>query len=146
MPKIVNLGTPASPTIYTKKYGSFRGVDFSHDASMVDDTHSPEAKNLISDTSGFPEKRPGSRSAILLKGRPPESFGGSRGARLPACLACGVVVGGRGSRPASSGGYGVVSRHSRPAWQSAFLFLERVALRAGEGGCVMGRGKSRDAQ
>jgi len=62
VPKIVNLGTPASPTIYTKKYGSFRGVDFSHDASMVDDAHSPEAKNLISDTSGFPEKRLGWRS------------------------------------------------------------------------------------
>jgi len=31
-----------------------------------------------------------------------------------------------------------VSRHSLPAWQSAFLLLERVALRAGEGGCCLG--------
>ncbi|MBQ7054904.1 MAG: hypothetical protein IJN97_06745, partial [Oscillospiraceae bacterium] len=54
--------TVSANTVYTKKYGSFRGVDFSHDASMVDDTHSPEAKNLISDTSGFPEKRLGWRS------------------------------------------------------------------------------------
>ncbi len=54
--------TVSPNTVYTKKYGSFRGVDFSHDPSMVDDTHSPEAKNLISDTSGFPEKRLGWRT------------------------------------------------------------------------------------
>ena len=62
MPKIVNIGTSSAPTIYTKKYEKFRGVDFSRDASMVDDAHSPEAKNLISDTDGFPEKRLGWRT------------------------------------------------------------------------------------
>jgi len=46
--------------------------------------------------------------AILLKGRPPEPVGG---------------VGEQGSRR---------------AWRPAFLFLERVALRAGEGGCYLG--------
>ena len=49
-------------TIYTKKYESFRGVDFSKDEFMVDDEHSPYAKNLISDTDGFPEKRVGWRT------------------------------------------------------------------------------------
>ncbi len=49
-------------TVYTKKYETFRGVDFSHDASMVDDEHSPDAKNLITDTDGFPEKRLGWRT------------------------------------------------------------------------------------
>ena len=76
--------------------------------------------------------------------------GGSEGAWLPA------VVGRRGARRRSGSECGapglltflkgrppepefvVVSRHSRPVWQSDFLLLERVALRAGEGGCVMG--------
>ncbi|MBQ6846452.1 MAG: hypothetical protein IJO61_04905 [Oscillospiraceae bacterium] len=55
--------------IYVKKYKSFRGVDFSRDASMVDDQHSPEAINLISDISGFPEKRVGWRNVISFDGR-----------------------------------------------------------------------------
>lgn len=61
--------TVSPNTVYTKKYGSFRGVDFSHDASMVDDEHSPDAKNLISDTSGFPEKRLGWRTVENFGGR-----------------------------------------------------------------------------
>ena len=62
MPKIVNLGTPTSPSIYTKRYGTFRGVDFSQSETMVDDSRSPYAENLISDTGGFPEKRLGWRT------------------------------------------------------------------------------------
>lgn len=69
MPKIVNLGTPTSPTIYTKKYGTFRGVDFSQSETMVDDSRSPHAVNLISDTGGFPEKRLGWRTLKTLDGR-----------------------------------------------------------------------------
>ena len=62
MPRVVNLGAPTSPAVYTKKYEKFRGVDFSCDASMVGDAHSPDAKNLIADAAGFPEKRPGWRT------------------------------------------------------------------------------------
>ena len=69
MPKIVNIGTPTSPTIYTKKYGNFRGVDFSQSETMVDDSRSPCAVNVISDTGGFPEKRLGWRTIKTLDGR-----------------------------------------------------------------------------
>ncbi len=69
MPEIVNLGTPTSPTVYTKKYGTFRGVDFSQSETMVDDSRSPYAVNVISDTGGFPEKRLGWRTLKTLGGR-----------------------------------------------------------------------------
>ena len=62
MPKIVNLGTPTSPSVYTKRYVTFRGVDFSQSETLVDDSRSPYAENLISDTGGFPEKRLGWRT------------------------------------------------------------------------------------
>ncbi len=55
--------------IFIKNYRTFRGVDFSKDASMVDDEHSPDAVNLISDVSGFPEKRVGWRSVLNFDGR-----------------------------------------------------------------------------
>ncbi len=69
MPKIVNLGTPSSQTVYTKKYDTFRGVDFSVSETMVDDSRSPHAVNLISDTGGFPEKRLGWRTLKQFDGR-----------------------------------------------------------------------------
>jgi hypothetical protein len=56
----VNLGGGAA--VYTKKYDRFRGVDFSTDALLVDDSRSPWAPNLISDTGGMPEKRTGWRT------------------------------------------------------------------------------------
>ncbi len=55
--------------VYTKAYEKFRGVDFSQDASMVDDEHSPYAQNLISDTDGFPEKRLGWRTVEAFEQR-----------------------------------------------------------------------------
>lgn len=45
--------------VLTKKYDRFRGVDFSTDPEMIDQTRSPFCQNLISDAGGFPEKRPG---------------------------------------------------------------------------------------
>ena len=69
MPKIANIGNPTSPAIHTKRYGTFRGVDFSVSETMVDDSRSPHAVNLISDTGGFPEKRLGWRTLINLGGR-----------------------------------------------------------------------------
>lgn len=68
MAKKARIGVSANK-IFTKKYTSFRGVDFSCDASMVDDEHSPNAENLIADKNGFPEKRIGWRTIKQLDGR-----------------------------------------------------------------------------
>ncbi|MBE6070212.1 MAG: hypothetical protein E7211_21350 [Clostridium lundense] len=48
--------------IRTKTYGRFRGIDFSTDPSLVDDTRSPWAPNMVADMGGMPEKRPGWRT------------------------------------------------------------------------------------
>ena len=56
------------PTIYTTVYNQFKGVDFSTDPMLVDKTRSPFAVNLISDTGGMPEKRPGWRTLRQLEG------------------------------------------------------------------------------
>ena len=56
-------------TVYSKVYRSFLGVDFSKDASMVDDSRSPDAENIISDLDGFPEKRLGWRTIEKFEGR-----------------------------------------------------------------------------
>ena len=55
--------------IRTKKYHRFRGVDFSTDPALVDDTRSPWAPNLVSDMGGMPEKRPGWRTLARFEGR-----------------------------------------------------------------------------
>ncbi len=47
--------------IRTTKYEKFRGVDFSTDPALVDASRSPWAPNMVSDTGGLPEKRPGWR-------------------------------------------------------------------------------------
>ena len=64
MAKEVKVKGVRNNAVYTKQYRTFRGVDFSKDASMVDDEHSPDARNLISDTDGFPEKRLGWRTIL----------------------------------------------------------------------------------
>ena len=69
MPKMANLGNPTSPAIYTKKFTTFRGVDFSVSETMVDDSRSPRAVNLIADLNGFPEKRLGWRTIKKLSTR-----------------------------------------------------------------------------
>lgn len=69
MPKMTNIGNPTSPAIYTKKFTTFRGVDFSVSETMVDESRSPYAVNVISDTGGFPEKRLGWRTLINLGAR-----------------------------------------------------------------------------
>ena len=48
-------------SIRTKIYNKFRGVDFASDPSLVDDSRSPWAPNIIADDGGMPEKRPGWR-------------------------------------------------------------------------------------
>lgn len=49
----------SNPAVHRKQYSRFRGVDFSTDPAMIDDSRSPMAVNLISDAGGFPEKRVG---------------------------------------------------------------------------------------
>ncbi len=56
-------------TIRTKKYERFRGVDFSTDPALVDDTRSPWATNMVADRGGMPEKRPGWRTLKTLSGK-----------------------------------------------------------------------------
>ena len=46
---------------HTTVYGTFKGVDFSIDPSLVDKSRSPYAPNLIADKGGLPEKRIGWR-------------------------------------------------------------------------------------
>ena len=46
---------------HTTVYGTFKGVDFSIDPSLVDKSRSPYAPNLIADKGGLPEKRLGWR-------------------------------------------------------------------------------------
>ncbi|MBQ2697487.1 MAG: hypothetical protein IJF59_02330 [Clostridia bacterium] len=53
---------PSGKRQYTTVYGSFRGVDFSGDATKIDNTRSPHAPNLISDSGGYPERRTGWRT------------------------------------------------------------------------------------
>lgn len=51
-------------------YGKFIGVDFASDPTNVDLNRSPMAVNLVSDTSGFPEKRVGWRCLSFLPNHP----------------------------------------------------------------------------
>lgn len=51
----------AKSAIKTTTYGDFKGVDFSTDAALVDTYRSPYAINMMADTGGMPEKRPGWR-------------------------------------------------------------------------------------
>ena len=52
----------------TTIYNKFRGVDYSMDPSLVAEYRSPYAPNLISDTGGRPEKRPGWRTLHRFDG------------------------------------------------------------------------------
>lgn len=48
--------------LYTALYSRFKGVDKASDPTNIDNSRSPYAPNLISDSDGFPEKRPGWRT------------------------------------------------------------------------------------
>jgi len=52
--------------IRTKIYRKFRGVDFTTDPSLVDDSRSPWATNIVADEGGMPEKRVGYRTVKEL--------------------------------------------------------------------------------
>lgn len=59
----------SSPAIHSTTYNQFKGVDFSTDPMLVDKSRSPYAVNLISDSGGMPEKRPGWRTLVRQEGR-----------------------------------------------------------------------------
>lgn len=56
----------SAPRIYSSKYTDFKGVDMSTDPTQISEGRSPFAPNLISDSGGFPEKRPGWRMLHTL--------------------------------------------------------------------------------
>ena len=60
---VSNVSVKKKTTVYT----SFKGVDFSVDASLVDESRSPYAPNLISDIGGMPEKRLGWRTIAQME-------------------------------------------------------------------------------
>ncbi len=64
MARNIRISGVSPNEVYTKHYATFRGVDFSKDASMVDDEHSPDARNIISDSEALPEKRLGWRTVM----------------------------------------------------------------------------------
>lgn len=78
------LGIPQGgvPTSYTTSYLRFRGVDLSTDPAMIDTTRSPDAPNLISDTGGYPEKRPGWKTVVQAPGDHPGTVHGMHRAVL----------------------------------------------------------------
>lgn len=57
----------AQPTVHQKQYRNFLGVDLTNGVTEVDNRRSPYAPNMISDLSGFPEKRPGYKSVLASK-------------------------------------------------------------------------------
>ena len=52
----------AKAQIQATFYSKFRGVDFSTDPSLVSDSRSPLAVNMLADVGGRPEKRTGWRT------------------------------------------------------------------------------------
>ncbi|MBR5485991.1 MAG: hypothetical protein IKV41_05720 [Oscillospiraceae bacterium] len=54
-------GSYSQPRILRQEYNRFKGVDMSADPALIDESRSPWAPNLISDTGGNPEKRMGWR-------------------------------------------------------------------------------------
>ena len=55
---------PKEPKVYTTKYESFKGVDFTNDPSNVWYRRSPDAVNMLPDEAGRPFKRTGWEVAI----------------------------------------------------------------------------------
>ena len=67
--KRVSVPSFSSPSIITRQYRSFRGLDYSADESQIDGSRSPLAVNMISDAGGWPQKRLGWRVLRRYTGR-----------------------------------------------------------------------------
>jgi hypothetical protein len=61
---------PQAPALFTRQYAKFRGVDFSTDPAKVNPDRSPYAVNVVSDSGGYPEKRPGWSVLHTIAGSP----------------------------------------------------------------------------
>lgn len=57
--------------VYQKQYRAFKGIDLTNAITEIDPSRSPYAPNMIADTAGYPEKRPGYKSVLssVLDGR-----------------------------------------------------------------------------
>ena len=64
----VQFKVPSAPTIYKQRYENFKGCDFKSDQMSIDPARFPDAKNLMLDKNGFPEKRPGYREILANLG------------------------------------------------------------------------------
>lgn len=58
---MAQLTVPSEPKTYTTVYEQLFGVDFKRDITSVDNAHSPDMVNMISDFGGNPVKRDGYR-------------------------------------------------------------------------------------
>lgn len=67
--KRVSVPDFSSPSIITRQYRSFKGLDYSADESQIDGSRSPLAVNMISDAGGWPQKRLGWRVLRRYTGR-----------------------------------------------------------------------------
>ncbi len=67
--KRVSVPNFSSPSIITRQYRSFKGLDYSADESQIDGSRSPLAVNMISDAGGWPQKRLGWRVLRRYTGR-----------------------------------------------------------------------------
>lgn len=67
--KRVSVPSFSSPSVITRQYRSFRGLDYSADESQIDGSRSPLAVNMISDAGGWPQKRLGWRVLRRYTGR-----------------------------------------------------------------------------
>lgn len=65
----VSFKVPSSPKISVYKNEAFLGCDFTSDASVVDDTKSPNCVNMIRSTPGKVRKRVGYRRMASFKGQ-----------------------------------------------------------------------------
>ena len=65
----VSFKVPSSPKISVYKNEAFLGCDFTSDASVVDDTKSPNCVNMIRSTPGKVRKRVGYRKMASFKGQ-----------------------------------------------------------------------------
>lgn len=62
------MGRRSGTSIETTIYNTFHGADFSTDPSLVEKYRSPLCTNIMADSGGMPEKRPGWRTLLTLEG------------------------------------------------------------------------------
>ena len=67
--KRVSVPDFSSPSVITRQYRRFKGLDYSADESQIDGSRSPLAVNMISDAGGWPQKRLGWRVLRRYTGR-----------------------------------------------------------------------------